>query len=85
MSGDAKRELVTREAILALLSDAEVAKVSRAEDAPRLVEGDEYVDLEHPSAGVRQVHAASPPPRTALVRSAIRDETWAKVMALVGR
>jgi hypothetical protein len=49
------------------------------------VEGDEYVDLEHPSAGVRQVHAASPPPRTALVRSAIRDETWAKVMALVGR
>ena len=34
-------------------------KVSRAEDAPRLVEGDEYVDLENPGAGVRQVHSGS--------------------------
>jgi hypothetical protein len=85
MSPDAKKEAITREAVLALLSDAEVAKVSRAEDEPRLVEGDEYVDLEDPSAGVRQVHAKSPRPRTALPRSAVSDATWAKIVGLVGR
>jgi len=85
MSLDAKNETVTREAIVALLSDAEVAKVSRAEGEPRLVEGDEYVDLEDPSAGVRQVHAKSPRPRKFLPRSAVSDATWAKIIGLVGR
>jgi hypothetical protein len=85
MSHDAKREAITREAVLALLSDAEVAKVSRAEDEPRLIEGDEYVDLEDPSAGVRQVHAKSARPRTALPRSAVSDATWGKIVGLVGR
>ncbi len=85
MSPDLKKEMITREAILALLSDAEVAKVSRAEDAPRLIEGDEYVDLEHPAAGVRQVHATSPRAVHALPRSAVSEATWAKVVAAVGR
>jgi hypothetical protein len=81
---DAKRNALTREAILALLSDAEVGKVSRAEDAPRLIEGDEYVDLDDPSAGVRQVHADSRvrPGRT-LPRSAVSDATWAKVVRVI--
>jgi hypothetical protein len=85
MSRDAKKEAITREALLALLSDAEVAKVSRAEGEPRLVEGDEYVDLEDPSAGVRQVHAKALRPRSALPRSAVSDATWAKIVVLVGR
>ena len=71
--------------ILALLNDAEVAKVSRAEDAPRLVEGDEYIDLERPSAGVRQVQGVWPPSRHALPRSAVSDATWARIVAVVGR
>ncbi len=85
MSTDLKKEAITREAILALLSDAEVAKVSRAEDAPRLIEGDEYVDLEHLAAGVRQVHDKSPRAAHALPRSAVSDATWAKIVAAVGR
>jgi hypothetical protein len=85
MNPDAKKEAITREAVMALLSDAEVAKVSRAEDEPRLVEGDEYVDLEDPGAGVRQVHAKSASPRTALPRMAVSDATWAKIIGLVGR
>jgi hypothetical protein len=75
MSSDAKKETITREALLAMLSDAE----------PRLVEGDEYVDLEDPSAGVRQVHAKSARPRKALPRSAVSDATWGKIVGLVGR
>jgi hypothetical protein len=85
MSPDLKKEAVTREAILALLSDAEVAKVSRAEDAPRLIEGDEYVDLEDPAAGVRQVHAKSPRPGHALPRSAVSDATWEKIVRILAR
>jgi hypothetical protein len=84
-SSDQKKETVAREAILALLSDTEVAKVSRAEDAPRLIEGDEYVDLEDPAAGVRRVQAKSPKASHALPRSAVSDATWAKIVALVGR
>ena len=87
MTDSAKRNALTREAIMTLLTDAEVAKVSRAEDARRLVEGDEYVDLENPGAGVRQVHADSHVrPGHVLPRSAVSDATWDKVvLALRGR
>lgn len=67
-----------------MLTDAEVAKVSMAEDAPRLVEGDEYVDLDDPDAGVQRVQAT---PRTApshaLPRSAVSDATWAAIVKAV--
>jgi hypothetical protein len=85
MSPDRKKEAVTREAILALLNDAEVARVSGAEGAARLIEGDEYVDLEDPSAGVRQVHATSPRASHALPRSAVSESTWAKIVNAVAR
>jgi hypothetical protein len=85
MTRDPKKEAVTRQAILALLSDVEVAKVSRAEDSPRLIEGDEYVDLEDLSGGVRQVHAKSPQPSHALPRSAVSDATWAKIVSTLAR
>jgi hypothetical protein len=42
MTTDPKKNALNREAILKLLTDAEIAKVSRAEDAQRLVEGDEW-------------------------------------------
>jgi len=51
---------------------------------PRLVEGDEYVDLRDPDAGVQQEHAM---PRTApghtLPRSSVSDATWAKIVHTV--
>jgi hypothetical protein len=84
MSLDPK-EAMSREAILNLLSDVEMAKVSRAEDAPRLIEGDEYVDLDDIAAGVRQVHEKAPRARHALPRSAVSDATWAKIIAAVAR
>jgi hypothetical protein len=74
----------TRESILALLSDAEVAKVSTAEAAARLVEGDEYVDLEDLASGVRLVQAASSAkPGHFLPRSAVSDATWQRVVKAV--
>ena len=42
-----RSQYVTRDSILKLLSDDEVASVSTAETAARLTDGDEYLDLEH--------------------------------------
>ena len=87
MTDGAKKNALTRESILALLSDPEVARVSRAEDAKRLVEGDEYVDLERPENGVRQVHPSTRVhPEHVLPRSAVSDATWDKIVqAVAGR
>lgn len=77
------KNALNREAILKLLTDAEVSKVSRAEGEQRLVEGDEYVDLEDLASGVQLVQAT---PRTApghaLPRSAVLEGTWAIVKAV---
>jgi hypothetical protein len=86
MTTNRLKNTLTRESILNLLSDAEVAKVSRAEDMARLVEGDQYVDLEDLDSGVHLVQAASQvKPGHALPRSAVSDATWEKIVRAVAR
>jgi hypothetical protein len=84
MTTPATKNVLKRDEILKLLTDAEVAKVSTAEGAPRLIEGDEYIDLEDLDSGVQLVQAT---PRTApgraLPRSAVSDATWAKIVHAV--
>jgi thiamine biosynthesis protein ThiC len=81
---NAMNDTLTREQIMGLLTDEEVAKVSTAEGAPRLIEGDEYVDLEDVRAGIQQVQAT---PRTApaatLARSSVSDATWLEIVRAV--
>ena len=48
-----RADRVARDTILKMLSDEENAKVSRAEGAAGLPDGEEYVDLEHLEAGVQ--------------------------------
>jgi hypothetical protein len=77
-----RAEHVTRDAILALLSDEEIAKVSTAETAAGLREGGEYLDLEHLDRGVQRASAATKGTMVhALPRAAVRDETWTKILA----
>ena len=79
-----KKNALTRETLLALLTDTEVARVSDAEGTKRLIEGDEYVDLRDPAAGIQHVHATPrTSPRNTLPRSAVSDATWAKVVLTV--
>ena len=84
---DAKRaEHVTRDAILKLLSDEEIAKVSTAEAASKLTEGVEYLDLEHLDQGVQRAQSSAKVTMgDVLPRSAVRDETWSKILARLGR
>ena len=84
MTGDAKKRTLTRESILELLTDAEVARVSTAEGAVQLVEGDDYVDLADPGSGIHQAHAGAAS-RDALPRSAVSDVTWSKIISIVAR
>jgi CBS domain-containing protein len=73
-----------RDLVIGLLTDAEVASVSGAEETDRLVEGDEYVDLTNLDAGVRQMHATSAvEPGHVLPRSAVSDASWAKIVQIV--
>jgi hypothetical protein len=80
-----KDAVMNRERILGLLSDDEVAKVSMTETR-RLAEGEDYIDLARPQDGVRKVDGSVPPrPGDVLARSAVRDQTWSAILALVGR
>jgi hypothetical protein len=83
MTTDSRKRAVSREEIQSLLSDVEIARVSRAEGDARLVEGDEYIDLEDVAGGVHQVHATSIRPARALPRSAVSETTWAKIVAAI--
>jgi len=80
---DAKRaEQVARNNILKLLSNEEVAKVSSAEAVSGLTEGGEYLDLEHLDQGVQRAKAAAKVTMGHVIpRSAVRGETWTKILA----
>ncbi len=82
MTVSKRAELVVRETILKMLSSEEVARVSTAESASRLSEGEEYLDLEHLDQGVQRAQAATKVPMgQVLPRSAVGAETWSKILA----
>ena len=69
-----------RNSILSLLSDEEVARVSTAETAPRLIVGDEYIDLGKLEQGVRRVVGTAAPLGRVLPRKAVHENTWSKIV-----
>jgi hypothetical protein len=80
MKTEARSEYVTRDSILKLLSDDEIAKVSTAETAPELADGDEYLDLEQLEHGVRRALAMHTPMGRVLPRRAVNETTWRKIL-----
>jgi len=80
MNPQAKRaRLVTRDAILGLLSDAETARVSSAEGRNDLAMGDEYVDLQHLDHGIQQAFGPTKHEGNLLPRAAVHATTWQKI------
>ncbi len=85
MNHATKGEYETRDQILKLLSDEEIARVSAAEGEARLVDGDEYIDLGAPHNGVRRVHGAMQQTMgKVLPRSAVSPKTWAQIAERFG-
>jgi len=65
------------------MSNEEIAKVSTAEAASGLTEGEESLDLEHLDQGVQRAKTATTKVTMGhiLPRSAVCDETWSKIFA----
>jgi len=81
-----RAEHVARENILKLLSDDEVAKVSSAETAAGITEGEEYIDLEHLDKGVQRAKPAAKITMEHVVpRSVVGAETWNNILARLDR
>ena len=78
MKSDMRTENIARESVLKLLSDDEVASVSTAETATRLLDGEEYLDLEQLERGVQQAREASPAMGRVLPRRAVHKDTGAR-------
>jgi hypothetical protein len=81
MKNDERAAYEIRDSILKLLSDDEVAKVSTAETAVRLANGDEYLDLEHLDQGVLRGGEAATPMGRVLPKKAVHADTWSKILA----
>ena len=77
---DNRSPYVTRESVLMLLSDDEVAAVATAETAIRLPEGDEYLDMEQLEQGVQRAHKKKTPMGRVLPKKSIHQDTWNKIL-----
>jgi hypothetical protein len=77
---DLHTDLVNRDSILKLLSDNEVARVSKAETAEKLAYGEEYVDLGQPTRGVQHANGTGANMGDVLPRKAVGDQTWSKIL-----
>lgn len=81
MNDHTKTAHVARENILRLLSDDEIASVGHLEATARLLDGEEYLDLEKLDQGVRSEFATTNTPMGhVLPRRAVRAATWDKIL-----
>lgn len=84
MMNTQRNEYATRDNLMKLLSDEEVARVSTAETAAQLADGDEYVDLEMLGGGVRKATGKGTTPMgRVLPRKAVLEATWRKILLLL--
>ena len=79
-----KTARLQREAIIELLSDDEVSKVSTAETAARLDEGDEFVDLDGLSHGIQRADGVPVHMGSVLARKVVHEQTWSRIAELLG-
>lgn len=73
----------TRDNVLKLLSDDEVASVSTGETAANLSQGEEYIDLEDLRGGVRRSLGPSAPLAQLLRRNSVHADTWTKILTVL--
>ena len=73
-------EYTHREIIMNLLSDSEIASVSNAESAERLVDGDEYIDLDGLHDGVQHARGNGTIMGQVIPRKAVREMTWGRIL-----
>jgi len=80
MKKDLRSDYLTRDSILKVLSDEEVTSVSTAETADRLLDGDEYLDLEQLHQGVQTAFQRTIRMGRVLPKKAVHANTWKKIV-----
>lgn len=81
MKNDTRSQYATRESIMKLLTDNEVAAVSTAESSStRMSDGDEYIDLKKIDQGVQKANSKSGSMANFLPKKAVGGETWKKIV-----
>ncbi len=82
MSTSPRNELSVRNSIVMLLTDEENARVTTAEAGASLVEGSEFLDLEHLERGIqRSAGTAAPEMAHIIPRSSVGNDTWSKIVS----
>ena len=84
MNFDKRSEYATRSVIFKLLSDDEATNVNTANTAARLSAGAQFLDLEHLDQGVQRARGTIGPLGRLLARTAVRENTWHRILTLVG-
>jgi hypothetical protein len=77
------KDYEVRNNILKLLSDAELARVSTAETATRLADGDEYLDLDNLDEGVQRAAGTAVPIARVLSKGAVLGDTWNTILSML--
>jgi hypothetical protein len=85
MNPNRQTEVVTRDSVLRLLSEKELAHVSTAESGPSLPDGEEYLDLGHLERGVRRALEKVPPTALVLLRRSVHEKRWNLILAHLAR
>ena len=85
MTNHQRDEYVFRDGIMNLPSDEEIARVSTAETAQKLADGDEYIDLERVDQGVLRAQSTPTPMGRVLPRKAVHEYTWSKIVMTLTR
>jgi hypothetical protein len=80
MTTDGRTQYLTRIGILKALSDYEIVRVCTAETADRLLDGEEYLDLEELHQGVRHAFGMTRPTSRVLPRRSVPPNTWIKIL-----
>jgi len=81
MKNEKRKDYITREMVLKLLSDNEVGAVATAETAAHLTDGDEFIDLENFERGVQRAPQSTTPMGRVLPRKSVPAGTWGKIVA----
>ena len=81
MTTETTTSITQRARVMALLSDEEIAKVSNAETAATLSDGEEYLDLEQLTKGVMKAGGATVSIGRALPKRAVLPATWDTILA----
>ena len=81
MNNEVRSSYLTRDRVMGLLTDEEIATVCSAQAEISLAEGEEFLDLKHLNLGVRRSgNATATPMGRVLPKKAICESTWLELL-----